>query len=223
MGLSLKAIVIPIDFSPPSNNALRYAIRLADQFGSVLRLVHVLQNPPSTRTDAEIAKAAKVKLQALAQDEIDKLIPVYPEVRIGKPHQEIVAAAKVADADLIVIATHGYTGLKHALLGQHCRTRRASCALPGAGGAPEQKGVTTITMDAQRTRQPGRTNRTMPHLRARQRARAAIDNILVAADFSDDSKAALRYAAQLARAFDAVVIVVNVIDVNLRLAELRRR
>src|SRR5687767_5082324 len=69
-------------------------------------------------------------------------------------------------------------------------------------------------MDAQRTRQPGRTNRTMPHLRARQRARAAIDNILVAVDFSDDSKAALRYAAQLARAFDAAVIVVNVIGVN---------
>jgi nucleotide-binding universal stress UspA family protein len=136
--LKLKTIVVPIDFSQPSNNALRYAIRLADQFGAVLRLVHVVEPAPFlndlpnvalTRTDGEIAKAAKVKLQALAQDQIDELIPLYPEVRIGKPYQEIVAAAKVGDADLIVIATHGYTGLKHAFLGSTAErvVRHAHC------------------------------------------------------------------------------------------------
>src|SRR5688500_12288269 len=66
--LRLKTIVVPIDFSQPSNNALRYAIRLADQFGSVLRLVHVVEPAPFLndlpnvaliRSDAEIAKAAK--------------------------------------------------------------------------------------------------------------------------------------------------------------------
>ena len=136
--LRLKTIVVPIDFSQPSNNALRYAIRLADQFGAVLRLVHVVEPAPFLndlpnvaliRSDAEIVKAAKVKLQAIAQDKIDELIPVYPEVRIGKPYQEIVAAAKVGDADLIVIATHGYTGLKHALLGSTTErvVRHAHC------------------------------------------------------------------------------------------------
>jgi nucleotide-binding universal stress UspA family protein len=136
--LRLKTIVVPIDFSQPSNDALRYAIRLADQFGSILRLVHVVEPAPFLndlpnvaliRSDAEIAKAAKVKLQAIAQDEIDELIPVYPEVRIGKPYQEIVAAAKVGDADLIVIATHGYTGLKHAFLGSTTErvVRHAHC------------------------------------------------------------------------------------------------
>jgi glycine betaine transporter len=50
--------------------------------------------------------------------------------------------------------------------------------------------------------------------RPRQRARVAIANILVAADFSDGSKAALRYAAQLAGALDTAVTVVNVIEVN---------
>ena len=136
--LKLKTIVVPIDFSRPSNDALRYAIRLADQFGAVLRLVHVVEPAPFLndlpnvaliRSDAEIANAAKVKLQAIAQDDIDELIPVYPEVRIGKPYQEIVAAAKVGDADLIVIATHGYTGLKHALLGSTTErvVRHAHC------------------------------------------------------------------------------------------------
>jgi nucleotide-binding universal stress UspA family protein len=136
--LTLKTIVVPVDFSQPSNNALRYAIRLADQFGSILRLVHVVEPAPFLndlpnvaliRSDAELAKAAKVKLQALAQDEIDELITVYPEVRIGKPYQEIVAAAKVGDADLIVIATHGYTGLKHTFLGSTAErvVRHAHC------------------------------------------------------------------------------------------------
>ena len=134
----LKTIVVPIDFSPPSKNALRYAVRLAEQFGSVLRLVHVVEPAPFLgdlsdvgliRSDGEIARVAKVQLQALAQDEIEELVPVYPEVRIGKPYNEIVAAAKVSSADLIVIATHGYTGLKHVLLGSTAErvVRHAPC------------------------------------------------------------------------------------------------
>jgi nucleotide-binding universal stress UspA family protein len=138
LGLSLKTIIVPVDFSQPSNNALRYAIRLAEQFGSILRLVHVVEPAPFLndmsnvaliRSDAEIAKAAKVRLQALTQDEIEELIPVYAEVRIGKPYQEIIAAAKTTGADLIVIATHGYTGLKHAFLGSTAErvVRHAQC------------------------------------------------------------------------------------------------
>jgi universal stress protein A len=136
--LSLKTIVVPIDFSPPSMTALRYATRLAEQFGSVIRLVHIVEPAPFlndlpnvalVRTDQEIAKEAKLKLQAIAQDEIEELVPVYPEVRIGKAYNEIVAAAKVSGADLIVIATHGYTGLKHALLGSTAErvVRHARC------------------------------------------------------------------------------------------------
>src|SRR5829696_3185363 len=125
-GLRLKVIVVPIDFSAESKKALRYACKLAEQFGAVLRLIHVVEpvpflndltNVPLSRSDRDIAKEAFVKLQALAQDEIDELIPIYPEVRVGKPYREIVGAAKLLGVDLIVIATHGHTGLKHALLG----------------------------------------------------------------------------------------------------------
>jgi len=136
--LSLKTIVVPIDFSPPSMTALSYATRLAGQFGSVIRLVHVVEPAPFlndlpsvalVRPDQEIAKEAKLKLQATVQQEIEELVPVYPEVRIGKAYNEIVAAAKVSGADLIVIATHGYTGLKHALLGSTAErvVRHAHC------------------------------------------------------------------------------------------------
>lgn len=124
--LKVKVIVVPIDFSAESKKALNYASKLAAGFGAVLRAIHVVETAPFlndlpnvvlTRSEDEMAKEALVKLQAIAQDEIDELIPVQPEVRIGKPYREIVGAAKVLGADLIVIATHGYTGLKHALLG----------------------------------------------------------------------------------------------------------
>jgi nucleotide-binding universal stress UspA family protein len=91
--------------------------------------VNDLPNVLLTRSDQEIANEAKVRLQALAKDEIDELIPVQTGVRIGKPYHEIVSAAKVMDADLIVISTHGYTGLKHAFLGSTTErvVRYATC------------------------------------------------------------------------------------------------
>src|SRR5215207_6454353 len=75
-GLRLKVIVVPIDFSAESKKALRYACKLAEQFGAELRLIHVVEpvpflndltNVPLSRSDRDIAKEAFVKLQALAQ------------------------------------------------------------------------------------------------------------------------------------------------------------
>ncbi|HMJ66829.1 MAG TPA: universal stress protein, partial [Candidatus Binatia bacterium] len=65
----------------------------------------------------------------LAHDEVEEQTPVQAEVRIGKPHHEIVSLAKVLGADLIVIATHGYSGLKHAVLGSTAErvVRHATC------------------------------------------------------------------------------------------------
>src|SRR5687767_8668711 len=64
------------------------------------------------------------------------------------------------------------------------------------------------------TEETGMKANSIPMTRPRQRTRVAIDHILVAVDFSDGSKAALRYAAQLAGAMDTAVTVVNVIEVN---------
>jgi nucleotide-binding universal stress UspA family protein len=136
--LKLKTIVVPIDFSAESKKALRYASKLAAQFGSTLQLVHVVEaasfvndlpNVVVMRSDQEIAKEAGVRLESIVKDEIDGQISVRSEVRIGKPYQEIVSAAKMLDAGLIVISTHGYTGLKHALLGSTAErvVRHAEC------------------------------------------------------------------------------------------------
>jgi glycine betaine transporter len=122
----LKRILVPIDFSTQSLNALRYAVPLADKLGAVICLISVvergsllkdLKNMPMGFSRGILVEDAKARLVIMAQKEIGKLIPVIPQVRVGRPFEEIVRAAQRLQADLIVISTHGYTGLKHALLG----------------------------------------------------------------------------------------------------------
>jgi nucleotide-binding universal stress UspA family protein len=79
--------------------------------------INDLKNVPIVFSEQTRVEDAKAKLVILAHKEIGKFIPVIPQVRAGKPYEEIVTAAKRLEADLIIISTHGRTGLKHALLG----------------------------------------------------------------------------------------------------------
>ena len=118
---TLKKILVPIDFSAESINALRYAVPLAEKLDAFICLVSVvetgsllnnLKNVPIGFSGDTRVEDAKARLVIMAQKEIGKLIPVIPQVRVGKPYEEIVFAAKKLEADLIIISTHGHTGLK---------------------------------------------------------------------------------------------------------------
>jgi len=124
--IQLKKLLVPIDFSDSSLKALKYAVAFAGRFDASICLVHVvepasflndLRNGPLVISDREVANRLHHKLIMLARREIDPLTPVHPLVCIGKPFNEIVRTAKAFKADLIVIATHGRTGLKRAFLG----------------------------------------------------------------------------------------------------------
>jgi nucleotide-binding universal stress UspA family protein len=134
----IQTIVVPTDFSARSKEAVHYASALATDYGARLCLVFVyeplmivegLEAYAVVRSNQQMLKRVRERLGIFARDEIDETIPVQSEVRIGKPHREIVAAAKEEGADLIVIATHGYTGLKHAFVGSTAErvVRIASC------------------------------------------------------------------------------------------------
>ena len=134
----IGTILVPTDFSAPSTEAVRYASTLAGQCGARLCLVFVyvplmiadgLEGYAVVRSNEQMVKQARRRLATFARNEVDETIPVQREVRIGAPHREIVNAAKDARADLIVIATHGYTGLKHAFIGSTAErvVRHASC------------------------------------------------------------------------------------------------
>jgi nucleotide-binding universal stress UspA family protein len=129
---------VPVDFSAPSVAALRYAARFAEQYGARLFLLHVVEpvgTPdfayyPLVMDNDKVAAAARAEL-----DQITKRTKISPEliakrlVRTGAAFHEITAAAESLKADLIIIATHGYTGLKHVFLGSTTErvVRHATC------------------------------------------------------------------------------------------------
>ena len=125
--ISIKKILAPTDFSPASAKALKYALRFAHDFGSELTLLHVLEpavspafaGPPPAPTFSEAEMAdAKESLRTLVKSiQSAGATGARSTIRTGVPTHEIVEAAKEFDVDLIVIATHGYTGWKHFAIG----------------------------------------------------------------------------------------------------------
>jgi universal stress protein A len=133
----MKRILVPIDFSDCSRKALQYAIPLAQEHNAALTLLYVVPPPYAAgeyvgidyaQLQAEMRVSGDKGLSKLA-NELDGLVSAEKLVRVGSPASEIIEAAKDLDADVIVISTHGRTGLKHVLLGsvvEHV-VRRAPC------------------------------------------------------------------------------------------------
>jgi nucleotide-binding universal stress UspA family protein len=124
----INRILVPIDFSAHSKNALKYAIPMAEQFGATLHLVYVVE-PTIYPADLgfgqvvmpgvedELREKGGEELKNLIGEEIGARVKATSAVRTGKPHQEILLEAEEKNIDLIVIATHGHTGVEHILFG----------------------------------------------------------------------------------------------------------
>jgi len=137
--LGIKSILVPTDFSAPSKKALDYAVPFAEQFGAKLTLLHVVEpvatpdfanSFPLMMENDKVMAACKAHLQSLVkQKAIDPKLVEKTLVRQGRSFHEIVDAARTLKMDLIIISTHGYTGLKHALLGSTAErvVRHAPC------------------------------------------------------------------------------------------------
>jgi len=135
----IRSILVPVDFSAPSNQALLYALALAEAHDARLTLLNVVEpigampdfaSNPLVVDSREVTERARKGLDRIVARE--HIAPARLEqqlVRHGAPFHEITAAAAELKSDLIVIATHGYTGLKHVLLGSTAErvVRHAPC------------------------------------------------------------------------------------------------
>ena len=123
----IQNILVPMDFSDCSKKALRYAIPLAKEHGAALTLLYVVPTPSYVigeygietylETQAEMRAKGGRELARLVVNEIKGEVPADSCVAVGSAAHHIVDVAKTANADVIVISTHGRTGLKHVLLG----------------------------------------------------------------------------------------------------------
>ncbi len=137
-GFELKRILVPIDFSDCSKKALQYAIPFARQFGAELILLHVVQvnyyagdfgTVDVALLEGEMRKNGQRQLDSLATEMASRDLSFKTEVRTGRTTSEIVNLANETNTDLIILATHGHTGLKHVLLGSVAENvvRHAPC------------------------------------------------------------------------------------------------
>lgn len=137
--LNLKRILHPTDFSDNSNQALKYACSLATQFGAELHIIHVSQNPallsspvndylPADYYD-RLRQQVNEQLASLPDEVLNFTGSVTRNLCNGVPFVEIIRYAKENAIDMIVMGTHGYSGLKHLIIGSVAENvvRKASC------------------------------------------------------------------------------------------------
>lgn len=136
-GRALKRLLVPVDFSDCSREALAYAEKLAGGFGAEITVLNIVPlNEGILRLgagqfgllDQQLQENQRRKLIAFAQ-ELKGLKPSQCLVRLGDPVREIVNMAEELSATAIVISTHGLTGVKHALIGSVAEkvVRHARC------------------------------------------------------------------------------------------------
>ena len=140
-----KTILVPHDFSASANHATAIARDVAKQHGAKLVLLHVIDLPYQIAPDAVIMPDAtgapiSVKQYALAAAETHVAdlaarlakdgVTAEGVVRIGIPVDEINVATGELKADLIVMGTHGRTGLKHLLVGSVAERVVRSSSVP---------------------------------------------------------------------------------------------
>jgi len=130
--LTYKVILVPIDFSSHSRKTLDYASRFAARHGASIRLLHIFQLPEYAVTQYEhrqqgcdelrsqvswAEEAAQENLDALEQELLNKGLNAKGYLRVGYPFEEIVLMANDPDVDLVIIGTHGRSGIKRLLVG----------------------------------------------------------------------------------------------------------
>ena len=137
-----ERILVPIDFSDNSREALKLAVTLAADPEDRITLLHVVEADSwlhrgnavmmtMSRSDEELKYEAGIRLQRWAAQEAGPDIKVETVVRTGKVHREILHVAKSLDSDVIVLATQPTSWLKCTVLGSVSRQlqRRAPCAV----------------------------------------------------------------------------------------------
>jgi universal stress protein A len=125
--MASQRFLVPIDFSESANQALEYAINLAGKLDAHLTLLHVIQSVPLGGVDmgvalpytylqdleVEITQSMEACLARVTAASLEGDIVVVH----GVPFHEVVETAKTQKVDLIVMGTHGRSGLQHVLLG----------------------------------------------------------------------------------------------------------
>jgi len=139
---SPKTILVPTDFSEYSDKALQHALDIAKQNNAKIYLLHVVGIIQQCAVDyclnyqdiEQLERKSVDSSKEMIQKQIGKFaeaksVEIIPDIRKGTPYEEILKAQQEKKIDLIVIASHGNTGLLHHLMGSVAEkvTKSAKC------------------------------------------------------------------------------------------------
>jgi nucleotide-binding universal stress UspA family protein len=182
--LSVKNVLVPTDFSPCSYRALLYALAIAKRYASTVTLLHVVPAHRARVLQAAWRDIRKLETDLIAEGHLKGVSHrlLAEQGNIWDAVSEVLTKEKI---DLLVMGTHGRTGLEVLVLGSFAETvfRRARCPVLTVG--PKSRPATPD-----------------PLLR----------NILFSTDFSRESEAAEPYAFSLSRSRGAKLTLLNVVE-----------
>ena len=179
--IQIKTILVPLDFSRASMEALSYAIPLAKKLAASVHLVHVRESDEASDVSgvSHLLRETAKSIQLLREPR--RLSGENCHVRTGQPFQEICDLAREINAGLIVIGTRGHTGLERILLGSTAERVVRFASRPA--------------LVVRRRKQP---------------REFMLRKILAPVDFSQCSMSGAIYAAFLAKTFEANLLLLHV-------------
>lgn len=199
--LQIKTILVPLDFSRSSMQALKCAIPLAEDFRAAIHLAYVqpadeMSEIPNAgrlmRNSAAAVAAMEDRLAGVRRKHSIHFWPDTCHVASGRPFAEICKLARKTEADLIVMSTRGHSGLRHLVLGSTTErvVRYAPCPVLVPRGTKYRKAIAGRLID---------------------RSALRLRRILVPVDFSRCSLVGVDYAARLAKSTEATLRLVHVV------------
>src|ERR1039457_2831596 len=193
--VQIHNVLVPIDFSPSSLEAIEFALPLLKKFDAELHLAHVfapdyplaaMAAMPLIVPELEVGRSVRRHLKEVAKKYQIELGRENIHALKGRPFQEVCNLARESDIDLIVISTRGNTGLKHLALGSTVEriVRYSPCPV-------------LVTRKQNRGKVPFKFGK-----------------ILVPIDFSECSMKALDYAKGLAKQFDSGLVLLHSVHIE---------
>ena len=146
---SIKKILVPVDFTAYSDRALEVAAQMACQFRARILLLHVIEQFTYTVSDTFEVLDHYPALKSLAEPQMEILMKglrkkglrVDGRIERGNPYLEILKACRKDKADMIVMGTHGRTGIPHLVMGSVAENvvRMATCPVMTVPGDKKAK------------------------------------------------------------------------------------
>lgn len=128
---TIRNILVPVDFSPSSKLAIEYALMFAERYSATVRILHSWEVPAYVRPDltvwsGQLSSTLSDSVKLAAEQAMNEFVrnaqvadrkDVTTEIVEGQPYAMILSALETGTYDLVVMGTHGRTGLSHFVLG----------------------------------------------------------------------------------------------------------